>query len=389
MSLSGTKEALMVLNAIPGLSNRDIREGIRCFSSAEEILARCVKPFSAESQGLREIAEKISQFDREEFLKNEYRLLCEHGVCVIEENDALYPASLKMIPDAPVLLYYRGEFSTYDENALAIVGSRLASIYGRQIAEKFAGHLASLGITIVSGMARGVDTAAHWGCLKSGGNTIAVLGCGLSQIYPPENKDLYEAIGRQGAVISEFPMSAPPKAMHFPRRNRIISGLSLGVLIVEAAQRSGALITGRFALEQGREVFAVPGKVDQMTAQGTNRLIQEGAKLVTCVEDILEELLPSLRRSLTPQRSSVVENIETPGTGGRRDIAPPSPEAAALSPQEEEVYRQVSADVPVALDRLTGHFQQPVAVILARLMQLELKRCIKQLPGKFFIRVSS
>jgi DNA processing protein len=126
-----------------------------------------------------------------------------------------------------------------------------------------------------------------------------------------------------------------------------------------------------------------------MTAQGTNRLIQEGAKLVTCVEDILEELLPSLRRSLTPQRSSVVENIETPGTGGRRDIAPPSPEAAALSPQEEEVYRQVSADVPVALDRLTGHFQQPVAVILARLMQLELKRCIKQLPGKFFIRVSS
>jgi DNA processing protein len=387
MQLNREKEALMVLNAIPGLSNRRIRQWLTYFGSAQEILSRWSKPFSAEFPIPQEWAERISQFDQDQFLKNEYQLLLEHGVQVADEHDTSYPACLKTIPDAPVLLYYRGEFLNDDENALAIVGSRLASIYGQQIAEKFARHLASLGITIVSGMARGIDTAAHWGCLKSGGKTIAVLGCGLSQIYPPENQELYEAICRQGAVLSEFPMAAPPKAVHFPQRNRIISGLSLGVLIVEAAQRSGALITSRFALEQGREVFAIPGKVDQMSAQGTNRLIQQGAKLVTCVEDILEELLPSLRRSLPPQPSvSAVKTIETPSALQARHCASLS-DRVVLSQQEEEVYRRVS-EVPIALDRLNEHFKQPVAVLLAQLMQLELKRCVKQLPGKLFVRIS-
>ncbi len=208
---------------------------------------------------------------------------------VLTRQDDEYPQNLKNILYPPIVLYVKGRLKPQDCNSIAIVGSRLASFYGLSCAEKLAGELANYGLTVVSGMARGIDTASHRGALKQNGRTIAVIGSGFNRIYPPENKGLCEEIAGSGAVISEFPIDTPPEKENFPRRNRIISGLSLGVVVVEAARNSGALITADFALEQGREVFALPGKVDSSTSFGTNELIKQGAKLVSCVDDIIEE----------------------------------------------------------------------------------------------------
>lgn len=208
----------------------------------------------------------------------------------ISISDKDYPARLKNIYSPPVDLYIKGEFLPEDEIAVALVGSRKASQYGLELSEKLAYDLATRGITVVSGLARGIDSAAHRGALKAKGRTIAVFGCGIDYIYPPENKLLAEQIQERGALISEFPDKLSPKPYNFPRRNRIISGLSLGVVVIEAARTSGALITANFALEQGREVFAVPGKVNSDTSEGVHRLLKEGAKLVETVDDIIEEL---------------------------------------------------------------------------------------------------
>ncbi|UCB57420.1 MAG: DNA-processing protein DprA [Candidatus Omnitrophota bacterium] len=205
-------------------------------------------------------------------------------------NDKEYPANLRYIYSPPLALYVKGNILAEDSIALAIVGSRKASYYGLKNAESLGFKLASQGITIISGLARGIDTAAHRGALAAGGRTIAVLGSGLNIIYPRQNKGLAEEISKNGAVISEYAQDTPPLRQNFPRRNRIISGLSLGVVVVEAAKRSGALITADFALEQGREVFALPGKIDSFTSAGTHELIKDGAKLVESTEDIIEEL---------------------------------------------------------------------------------------------------
>jgi len=205
-------------------------------------------------------------------------------------KDKEYPFLLKQITDPPVVLYIKGRLKEEDKLSIAIVGSRQASFYGLQCSQKFSFELAELGFTIVSGLARGIDTWAHKGALKAGGRTIAVLGSGFSFIYPEENKELVEEIALKGAVISEFSCNTQPFSFNFPRRNRIISGLSLGVLVVEAAKKSGALITANFALEQNRQVFCVPGRQDSFTSWGTNTLIKEGAKLVLDIQDILEEL---------------------------------------------------------------------------------------------------
>lgn len=206
--------------------------------------------------------------------------------------DKDYPANLKYIYDPPSILYIKGNILPEDTIAVAVVGSRRATYYGLKNAENLGFQLAAGGITIISGLARGVDSAAHRGALKARGRTIAVLGSGLNKIYPRENEELVEEIAQNGAVISEFALDTPPLRQNFPRRNRIISGLSLGVVVVEAAKRSGALITANFALEQGREVFALPGKIDSFTSKGTHDLIKQGAKLVESIEDIIEELEP-------------------------------------------------------------------------------------------------
>ncbi|MBU3934057.1 MAG: DNA-processing protein DprA [Candidatus Omnitrophica bacterium] len=279
-----------------------------------------------------------------------------------------YPTNLKYIYDPPPDLYIKGNIIPQDNIAIAIVGSRQASYYGLKNAQELAFELAAGGITIISGLARGVDSAAHRGALKAKGRTIAVLGSGLNMIYPVENKGLAEEISRNGAVISEFPQDTPPHRQNFPRRNRIISGLSLGVLVVEAAKRSGALITVGFALEQGREVFALPGKIDSFTSQGTHDLIKQGAKLVESAEDIIEELEPlkSCRINQTKSES-------------RTKIEPNLPE------EEKQIYSYLSSE-PLHIDELAQKVNLSYGRLLTCLLKLEYKKLVKELPGKAFVR---
>ena len=237
------------------------------------------------------------------------------------------------------------------------------------MAEKLGRELAARGLTVVSGLARGIDSAAHKGALSAVGRTIAALGSGLDVVYPPENRGLLEEISQKGAVISEFPMSTSPERGNFPRRNRIISGLSLGVVVVEAAQRSGALITVDFALEQGREVFALPGKVDSLTSRGTNGLIQQGAKLVTTGEDIIEELEP-IWESLLPEKE----------TGEKNELSLPP-----LKEEEKKVYELLS-DEPRHIDFLIRETEFPVGRIASLLLMLQMKKLIKELPGKMYVK---
>ena len=224
----------------------------------------------------------------------------------IEISDVRYPVLLRNIPDPPPVLYVDGELEPVDVQAVAIVGSRHATLYGIRIARTLAEQLSRLGFTIVSGMARGIDRVAHEGALAAGGRTLAVLGCGLDVAYPPDHTQLRAQVAEAGALLTEFPLGSPPLAAHFPRRNRILSGLSMGVIVVEAAEGSGSLITAKLAAEQGREVFAVPGPIDAPTSRGTHGLLKQGAKLTETVDDILDELLPQLeqpiiRRSLFPR----------------------------------------------------------------------------------------
>lgn len=230
-------------------------------------------------------------FHSQELKTEAFRIIdaCEKGkIKILNISDVEYPEMLKYIPDPPLVLYVRGKIPK--SNTVAIVGSRKASGYGIETASKMAFNLALSDITIVSGMARGIDTAAHSGTLEAGGKTIAVLGCGVDVVYPPENKELMKRIAQSGAIISEYPPGTPPATIHFPSRNRIISGMSLGTLVVEAGMKSGSLITAHLALEQGRDVFAIPGNINNYNSVGTNKLIKDGAKMVLNPDDILDEL---------------------------------------------------------------------------------------------------
>lgn len=282
-------EALVSLNMVGEIGTIRLKRLLAYFGQPENILKAPQEKLTVVFGIGEKIAQKIHALKKEN-LEKEFALVKKLGLKIITQDDQVYPENLKNIYDPPMLLYVKGELKPEDKLSMAIVGSRRASFYGLSCAEKFASDLAGKGITIVSGMARGIDSYAHKGALKAGGRTIAVIGSGFNNIYPPENKKLAEEIAKCGAVISEFPLDMLPKKENFPRRNRIISGLSLGVLVVEAARNSGALITADFALEQGREVFALPGKVDSNTSFGTNGLIKQGAKLVSGVDDILEEL---------------------------------------------------------------------------------------------------
>ncbi|MEA1929003.1 MAG: DNA-processing protein DprA, partial [Candidatus Auribacterota bacterium] len=273
------KEYLVILNLIRGLGTVRIRGLMDHFGSAADILKQ---PASAliRVPGIGSyLARAIRKWEELEY-REEFRLIEKLDVRIITIFDSDYPENLREIYDPPVVLYIKGSIIPEDKPALAVVGSRRASHYGLQTAEKISYQLAARGFTVVSGLARGIDTRAHRGALKASGRTIAVLGSGLGNIYPPENGQLAKEISLSGAVISEFPIRAIPDRQNFPLRNRVVSGLSLGVLVVEAAQRSGALITARLAMEQGRSVMAIPGRIDSFSARGTNSLIQDGARMV-------------------------------------------------------------------------------------------------------------
>jgi DNA processing protein len=328
----------------------------------------------------------------------------------IEISDVRYPVLLRNIPDPPPVLYVEGELEPVDVQAVAIVGSRHATLYGIRIARTLAEELSRLGFTIVSGMARGIDRMAHEGALAAGGRTLAVLGCGLDVAYPPDHTQLRAQVAEAGALLTEFPLGSPPLAAHFPRRNRILSGLSLGVIVVEAAEGSGSLITAKLAAEQGREVFAVPGPIDAPTSRGTHGLLKQGAKLTETVDDILDELLPQLEQPIIRTRLSQDFGIVHPPTPGAPGCAPsrlhpPAPgskrvsgsgtgaperrpssyELADLSPEEEKVYAVVSCE-PQSIDELSERAALASSRVVCALLSLELKDAVRQAPGQRYHR---
>lgn len=311
------------------------------------------------------LGQEIAGFDRRR-LEQDLALAEKSSVKIITLWDQDYPQALKEIPGPPIVLYCLGQITPADNLAIGIVGSRRASLYGLSNAEIFATKLSTQGFTIVSGMARGVDTYAHRGALKVKGRTIAVMGSGFGHIYPAENAELAQQISTCGAVISEFSMETKPLPGNFPRRNRLISGLSLGVLITEAARNSGALITADFALEQGREVFALPGRIDAVGSMGTNILLKQGAKIVTCCDDILEEL-----------------NLATPGMEKIESVV--KKQELACTAEESRLYEYITQQ-PTAIDDLVQKSSLSSSQVLSLILKLQFKKLIRALPGKQFIR---
>jgi DNA processing protein len=360
------QDALLVLNAINGFGIKRIRQLIERFGSAAEAVHAPVEEFinfPGIPQASREL---IPRFDAQAFLKKDHKACVKFGARVVTFWDAEYPESLKNISDPPAVMYVAGKFPERLDCGVAIVGARRASLYGLQIAERFAIELAELGVPVISGLARGVDGAAHQGALRAGGSTVAVLGCGLDVVYPPEHGLLYKQIKASGCLISEFPFGTPPIAFNFPKRNRIVSGLSLGVVVVEANIKSGALVTAGFALEQGREVFAVPGRIDSDMSDGPHALIKQGAKTVLSIQDILEELPIQV---IKPVKMDAEEN---------------KPAAVqVLSNDQRLVFGFIKEGHKTyeALEKVTGFGP---TVLVAALLALELQGKIVQKPGKIY-----
>ncbi len=359
------REALICLNIVPDLGTIRLYRLLRAFDRPQDILAAPEDRLIEVSGIDAATAARIRSLKKED-LSGELGASVKLGLKIITVIDKGYPENLKNIADPPIVLYVKGELRQEDRLSLAIVGSRKASFYGLSSAEKFAADLSAKGFTIVSGMARGIDSFAHKGALRRG-RTIAVMGSGFRHIYPPENRKLCEEIAARGAVISEFPLDREPWKMNFPRRNRVISGLSLGVLVVEAAKNSGALITADFALEQNREVFALPGKIDSRTSFGTNELLKQGAKLVSCADEITEEFqLPPDERVETKKRT------EKAGQQG-------------LSAQESLMYECIPPQ-PVLLDEVMVRSGLDIPQGYGLILKLEMKKLVKRLPGQQLMR---
>ncbi len=312
--------------------------------------------------------------DAEKELEAARKLGCQ----VVTHSSELYPALLREIPDPPLVLYVRGDARVLSQFAVAIVGTRKPSAYGLQVARRLARDLADRRLVIVSGMARGIDSAAHHGALEGNGKTVAVQGRGMDAIYPSENRKLAEKIVESGAVISEFPLGTGPTPENFPIRNRIISGLSLGVVIVEAAEYSGSLITAGLALDQNREVFAVPGNITSPQSFGPNHLIKQGAKLVDQWMDVVEELPAHVRVQLLPPEGAAEGERTGSETGALFE--------ASLTPDQKAVYDVLRADEAAFVDSIFGAVTMPQPRVLAALLELEMSGLIRQLPGKNFIR---
>ncbi len=362
------QDALIALN-LTGLVGNVLYRRLRARAGSPQAIFALPDGDLARIEGVRSRhIERFHQADLPEQVAREKEEADQAGVRLITLEEEEYPGLLAGIFDPPLVLYVRGEFRSADALAVAMVGARRSSYYGRKQAGRLASALARAGFTVVSGLARGIDAAAHEGALEGGGRTLAVMGCGLSQVYPEEHTGLAERIAGQGAILSEHPMGFPVLPNNFPRRNRIISGLSLGAVVVEAARRSGSLITARWALEQGREVFAVPGPVDRPSSAGCHRLIRDGAKLVETVEDILEELGPLERAVVTPQGEEVKD-----------------PRLLALSEEEQRVLAGVDSD-PRSVDDIIGRVGLPTSMVSATLFSLELKHLVVQLAGKRFVR---
>jgi DNA processing protein len=369
----------LALKFTEGVGNVGIRNLLSAFGTAAAV-------FRASPEDLKRVqginaraARNILAFKDWRRVDRELDIASKKNVSIITAKDVLFPRYLLNIYDYPAVLYLRGTLRKDDIN-VAVVGSRVASTYGKYTTERLSRELALRGITVVSGLARGIDAAAHRGALLAKGRTIAVLGSGIDVIYPPEHRELFERIAERGAVISEFAFETPPNAPNFPARNRIISGMSLGVVVVEAGDRSGSLITARTALEQGREVFAVPGSIDASGSRGTHKLIRQGAKLIEGIHDILEEIIPQVDEAGQKRLAKDGSTPARPDKGKTRG----GPEAV-LDDDQRKILGLISAKPldPDSIITATGLRAQD---IMRTLLTLELMGLVEQLPGKRFIR---
>ena len=361
-------EACIALNMLPTVGPVRLRKLLEVFEEPQQVLA-AKRGDLCKVEGIgNEVADQISNWESTVDLGAELERVRDFGASVITQESPSYPRPLREIHAPPIVLYVWGELQERDHHAIGVIGARRTTHYGMESAKKLAYQLAYAGLTVVSGLARGIDTAAHQGALAAKGRTIAVIGSGLAKLYPPENAGLAEKIRNgNGATVSEFSMEIEPDRQTFPMRNRIISGWSHGILVVEAGLNSGALITAAQALEQGRSVYAVPGHINAPSAMGSNRLIQQGAKLVMDANDILEDL-----QILLPETK-------------------PSPHAAVralppLSEEERRVYESIDA-TETSIDDIAAKSQLPSSAVSSTLLQLELKRLVKQLPGKYFVKL--
>jgi DNA processing protein len=361
-------EACIALNMLPHIGPVRLRKLLEVFETPEHALnARRGELRAVEGIG-NEVADQISNWESIVDLPAELKRVRDFGATVITQQSPQYPKSLREIHAPPIVLYVWGELQERDQHAIGIIGSRRTTHYGMEAAKKLSYQIAYAGLTVVSGLARGIDTAAHQGALAAKGRTVAAIGSGLSKLYPPENQALAEKISNgNGAIVSEFSMEIEPDRQTFPMRNRIISGWSHGILVVEAGLNSGALITASQAIEQGRSVYAVPGHINAPSAMGSNRLIQQGAKLVMSANDILDDL-----QVLLPEAKASPEAAVRP--------LPP------LSEEERRVYDSINA-AETPIDQIAAKCDLPSATVSSTLLRLELKRLVKQLPGKYFVKL--
>ncbi len=368
--------AWKTLQAVKGLSKGALSRLVLRFGSPEGVQAASFHELTDDGGISHSVAKRIQERPDPELLKNvqkESLSLKQGKFSILTILDPRYPHRLKMIPDPPPLLYMTGNLQDVDHTALAIVGSRKSTPTGRAVTRQLSGNLAQLGFTIVSGLARGIDAAAHQGAIDVGGRTLAILGCGIDRTYPSEHKNLRQQIEAHGGVLSEFPPGTAPRGHHFPERNRVISGISMGVVVTEAAEQSGSLVTARLASEQNREVFAVPGAVSSPMSRGPHHLIKQGAKLVEDPKDILEELLPQLDTQFR-------DRFSRHGCTS----APPPPQ---LRQEEEALYNSISPE-PTSLEDLISKSSFAPAEAMSILLALEIKGVIRQLPGARFIRAT-
>ncbi|MGA9120215.1 MAG: DNA-processing protein DprA [Bacteroidota bacterium] len=375
--MSANIRLLLTLTQVPGVGPHRLRALVDHFRDPQQILEAPLRDLVAVEGVDQKTALSIRSFSRgrerieaARYADDQIARLERVGGGIVSLWEGDYPPALRRIYDPPALLFARGTILPCDQSSIAVVGTRSPSAYGQQLAEQFASGIARAGLTVVSGLARGIDTIAHSACLRSGGRTLAVIGSGIDVLYPPENRSLAENIRSEGALLSEYPMGTKPDAGNFPRRNRIISGITLGTIVVETDCDGGAMITAATALDQNREVFALPSPINSKRQSGANRLIHDGkAVLVESVEDVLAELAPRL----TPHARTPISSDALP----RED----------LSLFERTVFDAFPDDQPVHVDLLSNRARMPVADVLVHLLALEFKGVVRQTPGKYFVRL--
>src|SRR5580704_17001905 len=363
-----SREALVALNMIEHVGPVRARLLLEHFGDAPKILAASKSELLRVRNIGEETAEAIANWEKSVDLAGELKRISEFGCHVLISSDENYPALLREIYDPPIVLYVKGALNAKDKNAVAMVGSRQTTHYGIETARKLAYQLGYVGVTVVSGGARGIDTAAHQGALAAKGRTIAVFGTGINSVFPAENAELFDRIALSGALITEFPFNRPPDRQSFPIRNRIVAGMTLGTVVVEANLTSGALITANMAVEQGRQVFAVPGRIDSPRSKGCHELIKKGAKLCEGAEDILSEfeyLFPASNRPPGASETGVLPALN-------------------LSENEQKVYDAITDEV--SIDEVIRGSGLPSSAVSVALLGLEMKRLVRQLPGKIFVK---